>query len=232
MPLLTATQNFLFEVPGVWNPAAFGEAFRRAAAVAATCESDLATLEDWFSVGGGLGPSNRIKVLFDNLDSGLGNNRGYHKNGGSQITIVPFTGDPNADAAARAVFVAELAEILMDYRNQVTRRTSWIRLNTMGEALSTVCEGLLHPEGYYPSPIRGPRIGPWLNYLSLAPLDWRRPNWIDHTEDIDSNYVSIDAGDTQATFPIQTSSMGERGVTRTATIVARCCRDQVCAHHD
>jgi len=193
MALLTATPNFFFEVPTVWNPAAFGEAFRRATAVAATCDADLATLEDWFSVGGGFGPSNRVKVVFTNLDYGLGNNDGYSKDGGSLINIVPFTGDPNGDAAARAVFVAELAEILMDYRNKVTQRTTWLAGNSMGEALSTVCEALLHPEGYYPSPIRGPRIGPWLNYLKL-PFDWHRPNWIDRTEDTDTNYVSFGCG--------------------------------------
>jgi len=63
----------------------------------------------------------------------------------------------------------------------------------MGEALSTVCEGLLHPEGYYPPPINGPRITIWLNSTTSL-INWQRPNWIDRTENSDRNYVSFGCG--------------------------------------
>ena len=94
-------------------------------------------------------------------------NFGYATDGTTKIIVIPFTGwTSGADAAARAVFVAEMSEILMDQRNQRTKHTSWIANNSMGEALSTVCEALMHPEGYYtPVPPLGPRIWKWLSVI-------------------------------------------------------------------
>src|SRR5262249_33987448 len=65
----------------------------------------------------------------------------------------------------------------------------------MGEALSTVCEALLHPEGYYRASL-GPRIATWLNLQIRAyPTGVHyRDNWIDKTEDTDGNYVSFGCG--------------------------------------
>src|SRR6266567_8698095 len=53
-------------------------------------------------------------------------NNGYqHGDGRSEIQIVPFAGDPNADPTVRAVFVAEMSEIFMTYRNKLMGPT-WI----------------------------------------------------------------------------------------------------------
>ena len=160
------------------------------------CESDLAVMEGWFGVSGGFGPGNRANVIIERSGS-LGSNQGYQTGGTTKIQVAPF--DPNqaaddpslgallADAQVSAVFAAEFAEVLMDYRNLTTGTTSWGRSNSMGEALSTVCEALRHPDGYYAPANLGPRIGTWLN---SSP----RPNWIDTTENTDKDFVSIGCG--------------------------------------
>src|SRR6266516_4836047 len=66
-------------------------------------------------------------------------NNGYqHGDGRSEIQIVPFAGDPNADATVRAVFATEMSAIFMTYRNKLMGPT-WIENYSTGEALSSIC---------------------------------------------------------------------------------------------
>src|SRR5262249_26443746 len=169
MALITETANFRYESQHdpVFNPADVTASLDRGRALAATCEADLRTLQGWFDEHAGFGPSNKVTIVIGNLAQlraapALGMNSGYRPDGATRILTLPFTFTPNADAAARAVFVAEMAEVMMDRRNQATGKITWLANNSMGEALSTVCEALLHPEGYYGANL-GPRIATWLN---------------------------------------------------------------------
>jgi hypothetical protein len=88
----------------------------------------------------------------------------------------------------------------MTYRNTLMGK-SWIENYSTGEALSTICEAELHPEGYYPpSPVGAPRITQWLNLPEIArsggpiPRVTWRPNWVDATENTDSNPFSYGCG--------------------------------------
>src|SRR5262249_19540842 len=96
---------------------------------------------------------------------------------------------------ARAVFVAEMAEVMMDRRNQATGKITWRADNSMGEALSTVCEALLHPEGYYGANL-GPRIATWLNpqVRTHPPAVHYRHNSVEQREPTDGNYASFGCG--------------------------------------
>jgi hypothetical protein len=61
----------------------------------------------------------------------------------------------------------------MDFRNkQAPETNTLVNNNSMGEALSVVCTGLMHPEGDYPN--LGPRIWNWLN--RAYPVDTQRHN--------------------------------------------------------
>ena len=187
MATVTQTTNFIYTYDDTLSTADQTAAIARANALAASCETDLTTLQGWFSVSGGLGSSNQITVIITKSIAGLGWNGGYQTSGKTQIKILPFTGATSADAAARAVFVAEMSEVLMSYRNQQTGNPTWIENNSMGEALSTVSEALLHPEGYYTATVGSPRITSWLNSNP-------RPNWIDKNESTDKDFVSFGCG--------------------------------------
>ncbi len=186
MANVTQTTNFSYNYADGLNAADKAAAIAHANALAETCENDLVVLESMFGVSGGFGPSNRVTIVIDTID-GLGDNFGYR--GDNKINIVPFTDYSDGDAATRAVFVAEMAEILMDYRNQKTGVTTWVANNSMGEALSTVCEATLHPEGYYTATVNGGygvRIDQWLN----SP----RADWVNHNENTDRNFASFGCG--------------------------------------
>ncbi|HYX51114.1 MAG TPA: hypothetical protein VE843_15310, partial [Ktedonobacteraceae bacterium] len=129
MANVTQTTNFSYNYADSLNATDKVAAIAHANALAETCENDLVVLQNMFGVSGGFGPSNRVTIVIDNID-GLGNNFGY--TGDNKINIVPFTGFSDGDAATRAVFVAEMAEILMDYRNQKTGVTTWLAGNSMG----------------------------------------------------------------------------------------------------
>lgn len=201
MAIVTQTENFVYETAAasILRPLDFGAAWARANALVATCEADLATLQKWFGIQGGFGPANKVTVLVDGsiLPGALGKNFGYASDGTTKIIVTPFSTTAGGDAAARAVFVAEMSEVLMDQRNQRYKRTTWIANYSTGEALSTVCEALIHPEGYYaPVPPLGPRIWKWLSVIPHLPYDpgVARENWIDRTDDTDQNFASIGCG--------------------------------------
>src|SRR3974377_672473 len=114
---VTSTDNFVYGVSerelAVFG-GSIGEAFSRAMALAATCEDDFNKLLKLFRVPNVFGPNKRISVSIDpSIAPRLGGeNFGYNQGGQSQILIVPtFAAGLNADAAARAVFVHEMAEI-------------------------------------------------------------------------------------------------------------------------
>ena len=154
---LKPTTNFLIK----YN-SKFHDGLRRAKAVRSSCESDFAQLRAWFKSSGGFGTKNRVTVLIDKASDG--SNNGYHKGGGSSMTITPFNLSPNkslADDGTRAVFVAELTEILMDYQNQQTGTTTWHPRWSDGEGLSRVSAALLYKDAYYQM-IHAPFINPWL----------------------------------------------------------------------
>ena len=62
---LALTPNFVYGVPGLFRPTGLGAALPRIAALTATCESDLATLESWFGLSGGFGSNNPVTILID-----------------------------------------------------------------------------------------------------------------------------------------------------------------------
>ena len=157
---------------------------QRAQAIGFCCEADLARLNQLFSTNFEAGKSSPhtvwVVVLKDDpTATANGWNYGYETEESSQIWIrraftppppsppslfppdpPPLSG-PNLNAAVtefpRFVFVAELAEILMDFTGY-----GWGAGQAPGEGLSNLLGALLHPQGYYDAG-QGPRINQWLN---------------------------------------------------------------------
>ena len=161
---------------------------QRAAALQGSCEADLATLETLFGESGGFDGGNAVTVEVNSL-AGLGQNNGYKTGGATKITVVPWstvTPAATADAGARLEFVAEMAEVLMDLRNQRKGSTSWNPGGSNGEGLSQVCAARLYQAAYYDAQLQhGPdRVTRWLN-------DSTRPDWVTRTEGTDKNFTSF-----------------------------------------
>jgi len=189
---ITSTENFVYGVSLNVMMGGIGDSFSRVMALAATCEADFHTLQKLFRSSGGFGPHNKVQVIIETsiaAKGAAGWNGGYHDNGKTQIQIVPFNGDADGDAEARAVFVHEMAEVLMSYGNK-KHNGKWIENYSTGEALAQICAAELHPEGY-----GGPRITQWLNLpYTNWPVFAVRPNWIDKTEATDGNPWSSGCG--------------------------------------
>jgi len=176
--IIAETKNFLItceDDPG---------ARQRAQSIGASCEADLSRLNQLFSTNFGAGIW--VIVLKDDPTSNAnGWNYGYETEESSQIWIrraftppppsppplvppdpPPLSG-PDLNAAViefpRFVFVAELAEILMDFTGY-----GWDPGASPGEGLSNLLGALLHPRGYYDAG-QGPRINQWLNGGSGGP---------------------------------------------------------------
>jgi hypothetical protein len=170
---------------------AFPTAQRRAQAVAATCEHDLDILLGWFGVEGAFGPSDRITVAVGALSNphALGDNWGYQHDA-SLIELGAFAwafDESVLDGFAQAVFVAELAEVLMGARNNQLGHNTWNAGDSAGEALSTICEELLHRIPCYQVNQGFPRGQDW-----LATSNW--PDWISSTDGTDQHFVSFGCG--------------------------------------
>ena len=155
----------------------------RTKAIAETCEKDLTTLQQWFSCNFDESPFGIIVFVAAGTHLGGASNFGYTTDVSSEIdingTYAPPNGTPSPvlrDELARMVFVAELAEILMDFATP-----GWGRGNSMGEGLSILAAETLHPLGYYGTG-SGPRIRAW--------LQGSRPDFVSNTEGTDSNAVS------------------------------------------
>ena len=183
----------------------------RAQNIGYSCEADLARLNDLFSTNfetGNTSPhSIWVVVLKDDPTSNSnGWNFGYETAQSSQIWIrrafspspppppslvppdpPPLPG-PNLNAAVvefpRFVFVAELAEILMDFTGY-----GWSAGQSPGEGLSNLLGALLHPAGYYDSG-QGPRINAWLNGGGGPPVNPPRADFVSNTVNTDKDIFS------------------------------------------
>lgn len=200
--IVSQTPNFIVTCDGD------ADARLRAQNVAAICEHDLRILNDLFSTNFEAGNTSDhgiwVNVLADNPGSNAnGFNYGYETDESSRIVLLRgFTPPPPGPAPAdppavtppnfldamlefpRFVFVAELAEILMDFTGY-----GWGAGNSMGEGLSNVLGALLHPTGYYDSG-QGPRINQWLNGGSPPDQTPPRFDFVTTTEATDRNIYS------------------------------------------
>ncbi len=149
------------------------DALGRAKALKTTCDIDFERLRHWFGIKDGFGPSNRVKLIIDK--AGYGSNSGYRTDGSSSILINAFDGSGSiyADDAVRAIFVGEMAEILMSYNIFVPGRSpSWQPLSSDGEGLSRVAAAMLYKDAYYKVLISD-EVGPPVNkWLSGSRADW------------------------------------------------------------
>jgi hypothetical protein len=183
----------------------------RAQCISNTCEEDLARLNDLFSTNFQAGKTspNTIWVVVlkdDPTAEENGWNYGYETDNSSRIGIaraftppppsppllfqpdpLPLPG-PDLNSAImefpRFVFVAELAEILMQFTGY-----GWNPGQSPGEGLSNVLGSLLHPIGYYDTG-QGPRINEWLNGVWLDAKDG--PQYIPLRTDFISRTVDTD----------------------------------------
>lgn len=188
---------------------------QRAHDIAAVAETDLARLNQLFSTHFEYGTSSPwgiwVVVLKDDPTSDWnGQNHGYETLESSQIWIrtaftpptppppsifppdpPPLPG-PNLNTAVmefpRFVFVAELAEILMQFTGY-----GWDPGHSPGEGLSNVLGALLHPAGYYDTG-QGPRINSWLNGQSSPAVipPYKEPRVIPPRKDFVTNAVDTD----------------------------------------
>jgi hypothetical protein len=179
-PIAGSTQQFLVTFASETDL----DSLARAQAILESCESDLDQLQVWFKTDFRAGSPNSIWVHVVSYGGG-GSNNGYDSSESSRIFVLAsplLNGAPLApavrDEMARFVFVAELAEILMDFTGY-----GWNRSFSSGEGLSIVMATELHGSTYYASN-SGPRIKQWLN---SSP----RPDWVSATEQTDQDYVSF-----------------------------------------
>jgi hypothetical protein len=207
--IIASTKNFL--VTSESDPGAR----QRALYIGGVCDSDLAQLNDLFSTHFEAGTSSPhtiwVNVLQDDPTSpSNGWNYGYETDESSRIVIrraftppppsppslfppdpPPLTG-PNLNNAIiefpRFVFVAELAEILMDFTGY-----GWDAGHSPGEGLSNLLGALLHPAGYYDTG-QGPRINQWLNGGGGPPPIAPRADFVFNTMNTDQDIFSYGCG--------------------------------------
>jgi len=172
-PIAGSTQEFLVTFASETDL----DALARAQAILETCESDLDQLQVWFKTDFRAGSPNGIWVHVDSIGGGASNN-GYDSSQSPRIFVLDTAQPAVRDEFARFLFVAELAEVLMDFTGY-----GWNRSFSSGEGLSIVMATELHGSGYYVSN-KGPRIQNWLN---ASP----RPNWVSVTEQSDKDFVSF-----------------------------------------
>ena len=160
------TPNFLISCND--DPAQPG--LKRAQALATAVENELAVLQGWFDLSGGYGPDNRIQVGLFLPDHGGGNNGGYQTGGQTSImtTAQLSVADDNlANQQVKAVFVAELAEVLMSQRG-IRGAGRWNPGDSAGEGLSRLCAieraSLGYTSEYHVT------VNTWM--LSAARADW------------------------------------------------------------
>jgi hypothetical protein len=171
----------------------------RASAIAGTCEADLKALESIFNCNFQVGSGNEYGTWVNVTPDTAGGQGGASNSGwydpeytdrSSNISIygtyIPSGPSPyNAfvfQSTPRFLFVAELAELLMDFTHN-----GWARYGSNGEALSIVLATELYSAGYYRTR-RGPRVNNWLK----APSP--RPDFVSKSEGTDTNWVSFGCG--------------------------------------
>jgi hypothetical protein len=159
-------------------PRPFANAQRRAQQLMATCEDDFRELRGWFAINDGFGPSNRVTLQVE--PDTLAHNYGYKSDGTTFCRMNPFDGfavQEQADDAVQGLYVAEIIEVLMDYRNIKNKKVSWHANQSDGEGLSRVAAATLHPVGYY-NLLGGPFVNTWLTD--------GRFNWVTDTDATDT----------------------------------------------
>lgn len=174
----------------------------RASAIAETCDADLVTLEQIFSTNFRTGSTMAWPIsVYVRTVPGKGGavNHGYRPGNATYIAIFDTysatnPGDPRVGVEfaenARVLFVAELAEILMEYTGLFWPGDS------SGEGLSIYLASWLHPQGYYlyggNAGVKGPRIINWLQTPHPDPqLPAQRQDWVSNTDPTDKNFVSF-----------------------------------------
>jgi hypothetical protein len=191
-PIIAQTKNFLITSDDN------ADATERAQAIALICESDLTKLEKIFNTNFQTGDTHDYGTWVHVVAPGAGNgadNYGFEDSQSSRIRIFgtynnppvippdPLAPIPLNPAYIRKeyacfLFIAELAEILMDFTGR-----AWYRGDSSGEGLSIYLGTMLHPNGYYGG-IASPRVNAWLK------ADRLNQDWISATEKTDSNSVS------------------------------------------
>lgn len=160
----------------------------RAEAIAQTCESDIQRLATLFRIPFDVDGLNRggVRVYIISPPGGGASNTGWGGiYGPSDIDINGDYAPAKVDAQtpivraefARLLFVAELAEIMMD-----VTASRWNSSASDGEGLSVALATELRPMGYYGASSGAPRVNAWLQS--------GRPDWISRTELTDQNVVS------------------------------------------
>lgn len=173
-----------------------------AAAIAQTCEADLATLSAWFSVNWDDFPYGIwVSVDVDNDPRPHADNVWFGTSQSPHIEVYGVGIDNAAgredirDEMARMLFVAELAEVLMNFSGN-----GWDPGASNGEGLSRVAGAELHPLGYYRpagSANNGPYSSDWLR-LPFRTRDAQdasaagpRYDFVSVTENTDQNDLSF-----------------------------------------
>lgn len=166
----------------------------RARAIAQSCESDIQRLATLFRIPFDVDGLNhggvRVYVISPARPGEGASNPGW---GGilspSDIDVKGDYSPAKVDQQtpiiraefARFLFVAELAEIMMD-----ATASRWNRRSSEGEALSIVLATELRPMGYYGAAGDVPRVNAWLRS--------GRPDWISRTEPTDTQVLSYGCG--------------------------------------
>lgn len=146
-----------------------------AAAVLGACERDYATLRGWFG-------NIAVSGLPFHITIQPGSKGASHKNCSStDISCDAFTGTDNN--LLSALVVAEVTEVL-----EASQNAGWDCGASNGEALSRILATELYPNELSP-PGTGVTFASGSNWL-----DGGRPDWIDSTEQTDTNFVSIGCG--------------------------------------
>ena len=107
-------------------PTPYVNVLQRAQQLKATCEADFSQLRSWFEINDGFGSSNLVTLQIE--PASYGQNFGYKSDGTTFVRVNPFDSSTNqeqANDAVQSLFVAEIIEVLMDYRNIKAAQTSW-----------------------------------------------------------------------------------------------------------
>lgn len=184
-PIAGSTRHFLVTYSDENN----ADQLSCAQAVLGCCEADLQRLQDWFNCNYDQSDYGIWVMILPGKAPGSAGNYGYDEDKSAIIEIEgSYQGsESNAsvirDERACMLFVAELAEILMDFTPH-----GWNRGNNAGEALSRVAAAVLHPLGYY-LPGRTPTVNQWLQLANRRSLDF-----ITNSENTDNNALSFGQG--------------------------------------
>ena len=176
----------------MYDPAAFPNSIKRAQVLFGIVEQEFQILCDWFGVTDGFGPGNPIYTKAASPPNYGGQEGGYVAGpvppGGDSMWInldaqEGVADDSVAGEQIKAIFVAELAEILMAYANYRDNVSTWNRRGSNGEGLSHFCSVLRYPAGYDSYGLRC--VNYWLQLPNREGVDW-----VNNTESSDVDLKS------------------------------------------